>query len=301
VVNDKVYYFGGWQSATPSFSDKTWEFDPQAPAGSRWTEISGALLNPPRAYINVAVHGGRIYAMGGIEAYIAGDLVPVDTVEVFDPADPGAGWVALTSMPVATAQGRGFGFQADTKRTNQPAGKIYVVGGGDWPDRSAEVMEYDVATDTWDQAFPDLVTARRDHAGVFVETCTLDPQDGLPGMWVFGGNVNGDVPPFGLPEYYPLACPEQHASFDATPVEGTAPLLVQFTDTSTPPPDEWLWDFGDGVGSATVSAPEYTYTDPGTFKVTLTVTGTGGTASAERVIDVRSSSTFVYLPVVIRD
>jgi hypothetical protein len=133
--------------------------------------------------------------MGGIDQFVGGDLVPTTVSQVFDPANPAAGWQTIAPMPVASGEGRGFGFDADTLNgVMQPwSGKLYVVGGGDWTNRSAEVMEYDIATDTWDQAFPDLITARRDHAGTFVPLCTTDPNDGLPGMWVFGGNIGAVI------------------------------------------------------------------------------------------------------------
>jgi hypothetical protein len=211
-VDGKIYVFGGWESTVaPYFSDKTWVFDPLAPAGTRWTQITDATLMPARSYIQTAVQNGLIYAMGGIDYYDGSELDPTTVVEVFDPANPAAGWQSLAPMPVASAEGRGFGFDVDTlKGIQQPwTGKLYVVGGGDWSDQSAEVMEYDVATNTWNQAFPDLISARRDHAGTFVPLCTSDPNDGLPGMWVFGGNIGADDPPFGDPEFYPfpMECP----------------------------------------------------------------------------------------------
>ena len=39
------------------------------------------------------------------------------------------------------------------------------------------------------------------------------------------------------------------AGFVATPLIGSAPLAVQFTDTSQNIPTAWLWDFGDGTFS----------------------------------------------------
>ena len=47
-MNDLIYYFGGWQNLTAPtyFSDDTWRFDPQATAGSRWTQIAAANLKP---------------------------------------------------------------------------------------------------------------------------------------------------------------------------------------------------------------------------------------------------------------
>ena len=197
TVQNKIYCFGGWESvAAPYFSDQTWEYDPARPAGSRWLQIGTANLNQARAYIQVAVQNDVIYAMGGIYDYPPGDLVPSNVVEALDVNNLGAGWQVLAPMPVASGEGRGFGW----------AGKTYVAGGGDWPADSAEAMEYDIASNTWNQAFPDLITLRRDHAGALIPLCTADPTDGLPGMWVFGGRSGSDDPPFADPEYFPLQC-----------------------------------------------------------------------------------------------
>ncbi len=60
------------------------------------------------------------------------------------------------------------------------------------------------------------------------------------------------------------------ANFSATPVEGTAPLTVKFTDQSTGSPTYFNYDFGDGF-NATSKNPVHTYTFPGVYNVTLTV------------------------------
>jgi len=58
------------------------------------------------------------------------------------------------------------------------------------------------------------------------------------------------------------------ADFTAGPTSGTAPLSVQFTDTSTGSPTSWSWDFGDGNTSAEQN-PVHTYEIAGTYTVTL--------------------------------
>lgn len=64
------------------------------------------------------------------------------------------------------------------------------------------------------------------------------------------------------------------ADFTATPLTGTVPLNVTFTDLSTGSPTSWLWDFGDG-GISTAQNPGHTYNSYGTHPVKLTVTNGG--------------------------
>jgi PKD repeat protein len=61
------------------------------------------------------------------------------------------------------------------------------------------------------------------------------------------------------------------ADFSANIQSGPASLTVLFEDWSFGEPDEWSWDFGDG-GTSTEQNPVHTYTAPGSYTVTLTVT-----------------------------
>jgi len=73
------------------------------------------------------------------------------------------------------------------------------------------------------------------------------------------------------------------ANFDATPISGSLPLTVKFTDTSTSgdlPITDWLWDFGDGV-TTTTQNPIHDYPTTGTFTVKLTITSAGGSSTQE--------------------
>ncbi|MGC9516171.1 MAG: DUF3344 domain-containing protein [Methanomicrobiales archaeon] len=72
-------------------------------------------------------------------------------------------------------------------------------------------------------------------------------------------------------QYHPTA------SFTAASTSGISPLQVAFTSTSTGTINSYAWDFnGDGIVDSTQENPTYTYTEPGTYTVKLTVTGPGG-------------------------
>lgn len=61
---------------------------------------------------------------------------------------------------------------------------------------------------------------------------------------------------------------------------------VEFSDSSTNLPREWLWDFGDGTDTSTDTNPTHTYYAAGTYKVILTVKNYGGSDTTSRNITV---------------
>ena len=69
--------------------------------------------------------------------------------------------------------------------------------------------------------------------------------------------------------------------FSASITSGAAPLTVKFTDESTGDPKSWSWDFGDG-GTSAERNPTHTYTLPGTYTVTLTVSTATDSATLSR-------------------
>ena len=64
------------------------------------------------------------------------------------------------------------------------------------------------------------------------------------------------------------------ANFTVNTTSGTGPLKVQFNDNSTGNITDWNWNFGDGT--STDKTPTHIYNTPGTYTVTLIVTGAGG-------------------------
>jgi parallel beta-helix repeat protein len=62
------------------------------------------------------------------------------------------------------------------------------------------------------------------------------------------------------------------ASFTVSDTSGNVPLTVYFTDTSLGNPTCWYWDLnGDGIIDSRDQNPSYTYTEVGTYIITLTV------------------------------
>ena len=64
-------------------------------------------------------------------------------------------------------------------------------------------------------------------------------------------------------------------SFTAVPTSGCAPQTVTFTNTS-PGGSNFVWTFGDGGTFNGQNPPAHTYTNNGSYSVTLTMTGSNG-------------------------
>lgn len=99
----------------------------------------------------------------------------------------------------------------------------------------------------------------------------------------------------------PVVQPVQ-ADFTGTPTQGPAPLKVDFTNLSTGDYGSCAWDFGDGGTSDNCFHPVYTYTTPGVYTVTLTVSGDGGSDSDKKTdyVQIWSADHNIYLPLVIK-
>jgi PKD repeat protein len=76
-------------------------------------------------------------------------------------------------------------------------------------------------------------------------------------------------------------------NFTATPISGTAPVTVTFTDNSTNAPTRWNWSFGDSQWFNTTDLlqrnPVHTYTDAGVYTVSLAAGNPNGTNTLTRL------------------
>jgi PKD repeat protein len=68
------------------------------------------------------------------------------------------------------------------------------------------------------------------------------------------------------------------ANFSASTTTGTAPLSINFINSSTGNITSYAWTFGDGTTSTSPN-PVHVYSTAGTYSVSLKVTGPGGTST----------------------
>ena len=92
------------------------------------------------------------------------------------------------------------------------------------------------------------------------------------------------------------------AEFKASRTSGPPPLIVNFTDQSTGDVTSWSWDFGDGSTSS-VQNPSHAYQELGSYTVSLTVSGAGGSDTETKTdyINVRESKTMPGIPLLLLD
>jgi PKD repeat protein len=91
-----------------------------------------------------------------------------------------------------------------------------------------------------------------------------------------------------------------NANFIASPTSGPPPLIVTFADRTNGEITSWLWDFGDGLTS-TEQNPSHTYTEVGTYTVSLTVEGPEGSDIETKTdfINVRGSKAMPWIPLLL--
>lgn len=76
--------------------------------------------------------------------------------------------------------------------------------------------------------------------------------------------------------YIQVNPPAPVADFETKQTMCYAPLYVEFKDLSQGQINNYEWDFGDRTAHSTDSNPNHTYMQPGSYTVTLTVKGPGG-------------------------
>lgn len=107
---------------------------------------------------------------------------------------------------------------------------------------------------------------------------------GVQFRFIFGaGTICNNYDGFAVDDIMIGEAPPNVASFTYTCANSNT---VNFTSTSTPCPTGFAWNFGDVASgannTATTSNPSHTFSAPGTYTVTLTVSGPGNAPSTIR-------------------
>jgi len=159
VYNNKLYIFGGFTSiGNGSVFTDTWQFDPMAASGSRWTQITSANLNLGRGYIAGAELDGYIYAIGGDTWNTSThQLSPVANVERMDARAANPTWQSVASLP--TARGDLGAWAYDTGTGYSISGRI-LAAGGVYPTPDNNAYLYDPTSNTWGTAASLLYATR---------------------------------------------------------------------------------------------------------------------------------------------
>lgn len=91
--------------------------------------------------------------------------------------------------------------------------------------------------------------------------------------------------------------PAPTVNFTATPLSGFAPFSTTFTPIVSGNVTEYLWDLGDGNTSTSSTSFTHVYVEPGTYTISLTATGFGGTSKKTRIGYITANAV-VPVPVV---
>jgi PKD repeat protein len=189
------------------------------------------------------------------ENWTIGDLLGLDNDGdlLYDTLDPDC---AVNEAPIADPDGPYMG----------TVGVAVPFDGSGSSDPDGSIMAYD--WDFGDGGTGTGVAPMYAYAapGSYTVTLTVTDNDGMTDSATTTAEIQLPEP---LP---PTADPDG-------PYAGIVGESVQFDGSGSSDPDGTIvaydWDFGDG-GTATGVAPMYAYADPGTYTVTLTVTGNDG-------------------------
>lgn len=80
-------------------------------------------------------------------------------------------------------------------------------------------------------------------------------------------------------------------SFSFSPSSGCAPQVVHFSNTTTGTYSSSSWNFGNGAATSSLTNPSTTYISPGTYTITLTVSGSFGAKSVSKSLTIYPAPT----------
>lgn len=137
------------------------------------------------------------------------------------------------------------------------------------------------------------------------QTGLSDPNSSMPNVTLTNLTANPITSTYTVDVLSPQGCsssddvvvtvnPNPSVNFTADTLSGCNPLLVTFTNTSTPVSTSVLWDFGDGLSSNSgTNTVSHSFTGDGCHDITLTATTNNCSASLTipQMICIQASST----------
>jgi PKD repeat protein len=119
-----------------------------------------------------------------------------------------------------------------------------------------------------------LITGSPNTSGTYVNPTHNYANPGVYTVTVTVTDIKGCINTLTLTNYITVAPPV--ANFTTDPLTILKDQQIQFTDISTGNLVGWAWDFGDSSSIATNQDPTHTYTDTGSYLVTLAVIDADG-------------------------
>ena len=256
---------------------KSWvQLRPDGAAGSppRRGQVTNSMVYDSRNDVFI-LFGGRCANAAGCNGVVYGR--PLNDTWIYRVSTNTWTRVATAAAPSPRDQ--------HTLSFDEEHGVVVLMGGYTASGASNEVWTFDAAQEAWSQA-----SSTPAPGGRFLHGAAYDPAQRA--HVIYGGNSSSSTSAGGAVWSFTLAPAAVNAtpiaSFLASPIAMPAPVEVHFDASTSHDTDGTIvgfaWDFGDGT-SATGMTATHTFTVPGSYIVTLTVTDNGGaTATATSVV-----------------
>ncbi len=153
VANNKLYVIGGLITLTGTAVITNYQYDPNAPAGSRWS--TRAALPTPVAYAAAATVDGLIYVAGG-----GGPSADLNIVQVYNPVSDS--WTTAAHMLQARS-----GLALVGLNTSDPGGPALWAMGGGFSTYLSSTERFDPTRNSW-MSGPNLLIGSRTIAGAYL-------------------------------------------------------------------------------------------------------------------------------------
>ncbi|MEN6341317.1 MAG: PKD domain-containing protein, partial [Methanospirillum sp.] len=299
LPDGSIVLMGGYWGGT--YRNDVWR---STDNGATWTQMTASAgWSNRNGHASVALADGSIVLMGGYDGTTYKN-------DVWRSTDNGATWTRQTAAP---------GWAARWGQTAHmlPDGSIVMLGGGTGSTRYNDVWRSTDSGATWTQMANAEWSPRRAHTSVLLPDGSIVLLGGFNGssnvndVWrlaTAGSSARDPSHTYALPGNYTVALQAYNdggadsevktgyitveassvtmpvANFSANVTNGTAPLAVAFTDSSTGENiTARAWDFqNDGIVDSTETNPTFTYATAGNYTVNLTVTNVGGSDSEVR-------------------